>query len=45
MDTEAVKKRRLIGNIKFVGLLFKQRMLRADIMYECFDVLLKEVSD
>lgn len=42
MDAEYKRRRRLIGNIKFIGLLFKQRMIKADIMFECFNVLLKD---
>lgn len=42
MDQKSRQKRRLLGNVKFVGLLFKQKMLKSGIMYECFDVLLKE---
>ncbi|CAG9315245.1 unnamed protein product [Blepharisma stoltei] len=42
MDAEYKRRRRLIGNIKFIGLLYKQRMIKADIMFECFNVLLKE---
>ncbi|CAG9311371.1 unnamed protein product [Blepharisma stoltei] len=41
MDAEYKRRRRLIGNIKFIGLLFKQRMIKTDIMFECFDVLIK----
>lgn len=44
MDAEYKRKRRLIGNIKFIGLLFKQRMIKTDIMFECFDVLLRPES-
>ena len=42
METEFKRRRRLIGNIKFIALLHKEQMIKSDIMYECFDVLLDE---
>ena len=41
MDAEYKRRRRLLGNIKFIGLLYRYGMLKASIMFECFDVLLK----
>lgn len=40
MDAEYKRRRKLIGNIKFIGLLFKQKMLKPRIMLECFHELL-----
>jgi len=45
MDAEFKRRRRLLGNIKFIGLLYKQGMLRAQIMFECFDELIKNICD
>lgn len=44
METEFKRRRRLIGNIKFIGLLHKESMIKSDIMYECFEVLLDPKS-
>lgn len=47
MEAEFKRRRRLIGNIKFIALLHKARMIKSEIMFECFDVLLepKSLSD
>lgn len=42
MDAEYKRRRRLIGNIKFIGLLFKFKVLRPRIMFECFNFLLND---
>ena len=44
MEAEFKRKRRLIGNIKFIALLLTENMIKAEIMYECFDVLLEPKS-
>jgi len=42
MDAEYKRRRRLLGNIKFIGLLFKFRVIRSRIMFECFNFLLTD---
>ena len=44
METEYKRRRRLIGNIRFIALLHKEAMIKSEIMYECFDVLLDPKS-
>ena len=44
MESEFKRRRRLIGNIKFIALLHKEGMIKSEIMYECFDVLLEPKS-
>ena len=44
METEFKRRRRLIGNTKFIALLHKEQMIKSEIMYECFDVLLDPKS-
>lgn len=47
MEAEFKRRRRLIGNIKFIALLHQAKMIKSEIMFECFDVLLepKSLSD
>ena len=42
MDAEFKRRRRLMGNIKFIALLYKERFMKNTIMHECFSVLLDE---
>jgi hypothetical protein len=37
-------KKRMLGNIKFIGELFRQRMLSPKIMHHCLTTLLKEMT-
>ena len=47
MEAEFKRRRRLIGNIKFIALLHQVKMIKSEIMFECFEVLLepKSLSD
>ena len=47
MEAEFKRRRRLIGNIKFIALLHQAKMIKSEIMFECFEVLLepKSLSD
>ena len=47
MEAEFKRRRRLIGNIKFIALLHQVKMIKSQIMFECFEVLLepKTLSD
>lgn len=47
MEAEFKRRRRLIGNIKFIALLHQAKMIKSVIMFECFEVLLdaKSLSD
>ena len=47
MEAEFKRRRRLIGNIKFIALLHQVKMIKSQIMFECFEVLLepKSLSD
>ena len=38
-------KRRMLGNVKFIGELFKQQLLKEKIMHECVKLLLGSVDD
>jgi hypothetical protein len=41
MEAEFRRRRKLIGNIKFIALLHKIHMIKSEIMFECFNVLLE----
>jgi hypothetical protein len=47
MEAEFKRRRKLIGNIKFIALLHQVKMIKSVIMFECFEVLLdpKSLSD
>lgn len=38
-------KRRMLGNVKFIGELFKQQLLKEKIMHECIKLLLGSLDD
>jgi len=38
-------KRRMLGNVKFIGELFKQHLLKEKIMHECIKLLLGSLDD
>jgi len=38
-------KRRMLGNVKFIGELFKQQLLKEKIMHECVKLLLGSLDD
>lgn len=42
MDAEFKRRRRLMGNIKFIALLYKEKFMKNTIMHECFSVLLDQ---
>ena len=44
MDAEFKRRRRLMGNIKFIALLYKERFMKNTIMHECFSVLLDQTN-
>ena len=42
MDAEFKRRRRLMGNIKFIALLYKEKFMKNGIMHECFETLLDD---
>ena len=43
-DAELTARRRMLGNIQFIGQLVRKKMLTAAIMHSCIIALLGEVS-
>jgi translation initiation factor 4G len=44
-DEESKWRRRVLGNIKFIGELFKQKLLPEKIMHECINSMLKDMQN